>query len=96
MLTVAHAMMHWRPGSGEWGWLAEETDLRIREYPQLMNLVQSIREHGLHETTEDELPIILGSDGRVWSGHHRLIAARIVDPDMLLPDDIEVYREWLS
>lgn len=63
----------WRPGSGDWGWPFEVADLIRRDGPALADLIDSIREDGVRE------PVLLGDDGRVWDGHHRIIAAWIAD-----------------
>ena len=47
----------------EFAWLIENSSQR------LMALQLSIRTEGIR------VPILLGNDGRVWDGHHRLCAA---------------------
>lgn len=54
-------------GSGDWDWQTEY-DLLARKRHTL-RLMDSIRADGIRE------PILLGSDGRVWDGHHRIVAA---------------------
>ncbi len=61
-------------GSRDWTWDEEWADLdrRHAETGYLDTLEQEIRESGI--TT----PVLIGSDGRVWDGHHRLrIASRL-------------------
>lgn len=62
-----HLLGVYKPGSCGSGWLWED------EYGHLIsgigNLVDDIRENGIRE------PILLGDDGRVWDGHHRVVAA---------------------
>jgi len=53
----------------EHGWHAEFDDLWHREGPAMDALSASIHKNGM------QTPILLGSDGRVWDGHHRLAAA---------------------
>jgi len=54
-------------GSGDWSWI-EEYDHLI-DQPDTQKLLARIREEGIRE------PILLGSDGRVWDGHHRIVIA---------------------
>lgn len=56
-------------------------------------LEKSIGAHELRCAQDGEDAICLGSDGRVWQGHHRLIAAAIVDGDLLLPEDAYMGHE---
>jgi hypothetical protein len=61
-------------GSRDWTWEEEWADLdqRHAETGYLATLEQQIREKGI------TLPVLIGSDGRLWDGHHRLrIAFRI-------------------
>ena len=53
----------------ERGWAAEFDFLRREHAEHIEQLATSIREDGI--TT----PILLGNDGRVWDGHHRLCVA---------------------
>lgn len=82
----------YRPGSYPvpWGWDDEERSLHARvcvccgqpgHYQQ--QLEAHIAEHGIPGS------VCLGTDGRVWDGHHRIVAARrlgithiAVEPDM--------------
>ncbi|MGW5711629.1 hypothetical protein [Streptomyces olivaceus] len=63
-----------RCGSRDWTWDEEWADLdrRHAETGYLAKLEQQIRENGI------TMPVLVGSDGRLWDGHHRLrIAARL-------------------
>ena len=53
----------------ERGWDAEFDRLWSEQQGQMDMLTTSIQETGIR------LPILIGSDGRVWDGHHRLAAA---------------------
>lgn len=87
-LSVFQVMCRWRPGSHEWGWEDELRDLRRRDHAAFQALVTSVEAHGLREARDGEEPICLGDDGRVWSGHHRLLAASEVDPRLTLPPGV--------
>lgn len=54
-------------GSGPWSWGEEFS--RIRHDDRTLDLIQGLPEEGMRES------ILLGSDGRVWDGHHRIVAA---------------------
>jgi hypothetical protein len=63
-----------RCGSQDWTWEEEWADLdqRHEETGYLVKLEQQIRENGI------TMPVLIGSDGRLWDGHHRLrIAVRL-------------------
>lgn len=57
-------------GSGEWPW--EEECKRLLNRDRTKQLIESIRAEGIRE------PILLGNDGRVWDGHHRITAATLL------------------
>jgi hypothetical protein len=50
----------------EHGWQVEFDQLWQTQQPYMDRLATSIQETGIH------MPILIGSDGRVWDGHHRL------------------------
>lgn len=54
-------------GSGDWPWIEEYENLI--DQPDTQKLLERIRVEGIRE------PILLGTDGRVWDGHHRIIIA---------------------
>jgi hypothetical protein len=54
-------------GSGDWSWRDEYEKLIDR--PVTQQLIESIRSEGIRE------PVLLGNDGRVWDGHHRIVVA---------------------
>jgi hypothetical protein len=61
-------------GSGDWTWDEEWADLdrRHAETGYLNTLEQQIRDNGI------TMPVLIGNDGRLWDGHHRLrIAVRL-------------------
>ncbi len=90
MPTVAEVMHRWQPGE-PWSWSDEARDLWTRDLDKMQALEASIRRVGLRPALPDEEPIILGDDGRVWSGHHRLVVAYGIDPLMRLPLDTEIH-----
>lgn len=72
-LPTEEIIGRWRPGSGDWGWPTEFSDLIQEDGGTVIaGLVGDIARKGVRK------PLLLGDDGRVWDGHHRLLAARIL------------------
>lgn len=57
----------------EGGWDNEFQWLLDNHAEKIADLLRDVRENGFKH------PIILGTDGRVWDGHHRLLVARILN-----------------
>lgn len=91
----------YRPGSDDWSWDDEERDLLTK--PCLCPTVagdpqwtacgqpghyQLMLEEYLRSVGRVEQGVCLGNDGRVWDGHHRIVAARRLGfPDIPLEED---------
>lgn len=71
-MLVADVLDNWRPGSHDWGWPEERQDLT--DDPVTEAVRRRVDAEGIG-FIDDVAPILLGSDGRVWDGHHRLIIA---------------------
>lgn len=67
-VPLKFVLSHWRDGD-EIGWEEEFRFLRENHEERMNDLASSIRNEGIKR------PILLGGDGRVWDGHHRLCAA---------------------
>lgn len=69
-MPLADVLRDYRDGD-EIGWAEEFNYLRAspEHRDRLGRLPLSVVEHGIRE------PILLGYDGRVWDGHHRLCVA---------------------
>lgn len=67
MVQLEHLLGIYKVGSGDWSWQEECEDLYETQHQ--INLTESIRLKGIKE------PVLLGSDGRIWDGHHRICAA---------------------
>lgn len=67
-LPLGTVLAGWRDGD-EHGWDTEFDLLWSTHQGHLDMLTTSIQESGIRE------PILLGTDGRVWDGHHRLCVA---------------------
>jgi ParB-like chromosome segregation protein Spo0J len=71
---LARILAEVRCGSQDWTWDEEWADLdrRHAETGYLDKLEQDIRANGI------TMPVLIGTDGRLWDGHHRLrLAVRI-------------------
>lgn len=78
-MKLAEILENWVPGSYDqpWTWDDEEKEILSRvclccNQPghYQLQLEQYISEHGITQG------VLLGNDGRVWDGHHRIVAAR--------------------
>jgi ParB-like chromosome segregation protein Spo0J len=59
-------------GSQDWTWDDEWADLDHYRAEQLAALEPQIKANGITK------PVLIGSDGRLWDGHHRLrLAVRL-------------------
>lgn len=71
---LARILTEVRCGSQDWTWDEEWADLdrRHAETGYLDKLTEDIRTNGI------TMPVLIGTDGRLWDGHHRLrIAVRL-------------------
>lgn len=74
---LARVLAEVRCGSADWTWDEEWADLdrRHAETGYLTTLERQISENGI------TMPVLIGTDGRLWDGHHRLrIAVRLGIP----------------
>lgn len=73
-MDVRHLIEEYRPGSvldPDWRWPHEMQFLMRRDQLYVALLTEDIKRNGMHT------PILLGDDGRVWDGHHRIAAAML-------------------
>lgn len=72
VLSAEEIMEHWAPGSygPEWTWGDEEAELNARG--ELDVLADQVCVNGFTE------PVLLGDDGRVWDGHHRILVGHMM------------------
>lgn len=66
-VRLDHLLGVYAVGSGDWSWQDEHDNLI--DQPGTQKLLARIRDEGIRE------PILLGTDGRVWDGHHRIVIA---------------------
>lgn len=84
IMSLAYLLEAWRPGSEDWNWVDELMDVLRREClccGRAGHYQDALRDYMEDEgawwmTSNDPLDWpILGNDGRVWDGHHRILAA---------------------
>lgn len=96
-LKTEDIVKHWRPGSQgpDWTWHDEFGDIiRDNQTGIVRDLVPD------DDFTGFSNPILLGDDGRVWDGHHRIcitmdnkVERLPVEYIGVLPSGIEVFNE---
>lgn len=69
---VAQIVTFWRPGSGDWTWAEEYADVMTHERTAAIR--ERVETEGV-AFVDSHAPVLLGSDGRVWDGHHRICIA---------------------
>lgn len=67
-MPLSQLLQDYRPGSEDWSWEDEAEFLWESSKLRLELLMEDIHERGVLN------PVLLGPDGRVWNGHHRLVA----------------------
>lgn len=92
-IRLDHLLGTFAVGSGDWSWQEEYDKLYERDYQR--QLTKKIRVNGITE------PILLGSDGRVWDGHHRICAAMHIGLDCVpvefcTPERVTPTREQIA
>lgn len=70
-MPLDELLANYRPGSQDapWTWDDEYSDLWNRDREKMTELAATIAADGIRE------PILLGTDGRIWDGHHRICIA---------------------
>jgi len=77
VMSLDELLARWRPGSYEPPWTWDDEDEDIWTHPHTPALAAHIATEGMQE------PVLLGSDGRVWDGHHRICIARRLGLDVV-------------
>lgn len=90
LMDLRYLLTNFTDGDGL-GWPAEFTWLRTFDHRIIADLTVSIAREGFKE------PIQLGTDGRIWDGHHRLCVAESLYwrriPVEFAADDYDETRE---
>lgn len=71
MVNPRAVMAAYEDGDG-CGWPEEFASLLASDGEHLSALLLDVQENGFRE------PILLGNDGRLWDGHHRLLVALLL------------------
>ena len=74
-MSTADLLRRWRPGSQDWTWAEEYRDLIYGPHRSVTAAVRRLIELEGFGFQDHIAPILLGSDGRVWDGHHRICLA---------------------
>lgn len=69
---LARIVTFWRPGSKDWSWAEEYADVMAR--PETKAIYERVDSEGI-DFADHVTPVLLGSDWRVWDGHHRICIA---------------------
>lgn len=70
--SLADIFVFWAPGSHDWSWAEEYLDVMSHE--RTAKILDRVQKEGI-DFQDDIAPVLLGSDGRVWDGHHRICLA---------------------
>lgn len=68
VMSVADVLAQYEPGD-PWTWAEEFAHIWTNHATYMVGLVANVSVYGIHT------PILLGNDGRLWDGHHRLAIA---------------------
>jgi ParB-like chromosome segregation protein Spo0J len=79
IMPVEILIKHWH---GEWGWHIDS--VRLLEHKKVVKLTSEIVKHGMIGE------VVLGSDGRVWDGLHRIAIAM----ELGIPEIPFVYKDY--
>ena len=85
-MPLATILTFWRPGSYDWSWAEEFDDLQNHSATPAIR--RRVREEGIG-FADDHSPVLLGNDGRVWDGHHRIVIAIDEDITHLMVEAVE-------
>jgi hypothetical protein len=75
-IHVDELMKRYRPGSSDWSWAEEFVDIIDHDWEKIYILLHKIKRSGFLT------PVLLGNDGRIWDGHHRILVAHILSLDV--------------
>jgi hypothetical protein len=72
-MKLNYLFENWRPGSYDWSWDEEFADIMSQARTEPVR--KRVESEGIG-FADSFAPVLLGSDGRVWDGHHRICLAR--------------------
>jgi hypothetical protein len=73
-MPVSHIVTFWRVGSHDHSWADEFAELMRPDNETTQAILDRVDSEGI-DFADDYAPVMLGSDGRVWDGHHRICIA---------------------
>ena len=79
--SLAQILAFYRPGSHDWTWAEEYADVMQHERTEAIWKRVSAEGVGFLDHVS---PVLLGSDDRVWDGHHRICIAIAMDLPTLM------------
>ena len=82
---MSHILTFWRPGSADWTWADEYNDLIHADVTERVRA--RVDKEGI-EFADEFCPVLLGNDGRVWDGHHRIVIAIEYRISSLMVDEV--------
>lgn len=83
---LSQILTFWRPGSHDWTWKEEFADLI--DHPVTEEIRRRVDAEGFG-FIDHLAPVMLGSDGRVWDGHHRICLAIEQGRDSLMVEIVD-------
>lgn len=78
-VALADVLRDYVPGSFDQPWSWDDEQRWLDEFVSCCDVpghYQAALERHLASVGRIEQPVCLGDDGRVWDGHHRIVAAR--------------------
>lgn len=98
-MPLAQVVTFWRPGSEDWSWAEEYEHIMTDQAHVTDKIRERVQKEGII-FLDHVAPILLGNDGRVWDGHHRIcIAIEMGIPDVMVeitPPKEETKYEFFS
>lgn len=93
-MKVDDVMSQWRPGSqgDDWTWEKEYDWCWSEDNFRMTSIIKCVQEDGIG-FDDKENPILLGNDGRVWDGHHRILIAKYLGVEFI---NVEVVPRYYS
>lgn len=71
---LAQITTFWRPGSRSDNWTWADEYAELIDHPVTAAVHKRVDNEGI-DFADKFAPVLLGSDGRVWDGHHRIVIA---------------------
>lgn len=90
LMSAVAVIRQYRDGDDR-GWPEELRYLWTERRPHMLVLLDDVAVSGFYE------PVVLGNDGRVWDGHHRIgvaLALQLSLPVVVAPADEELRDFW--